>query len=404
MSKQGIQKWKLSLFFIFSLPGLAFSSWISRTPEVRETLKASTSVMGLIIFGLACGSLIGLLSASRIISRKGTRFAALISVLIVIIGIFVISAGVFAAFKSIVFAGLIIFGLGYGLAEVVLNVDGSALERAAGKTMMPALHASFSAGTLIGAGLSSLAILFKVPVLVHLLLIAGIEFILIFTFFRFLPEDTGKEDAVSRRQEVSSEKPENVWTEPRTLLIGLIVLGMAFAEGSANDWLPLTMTDGFHVTHAQGTAVYGVFLTAMLIARIFGGAFLDRYGRVPVLRLCTAVSVIGLSLVIFSGNLTAAVIGVFLWGIGASLGFPVGLSAAGDDPKGAVKRVGAISFVGYCAFLVGPPVLGLLGEEFGLVKALIIVLIGIVLSGLVSRAAKPPAHQKNVHDTNSRSK
>ena len=98
----------------------------------------------------------------------------------------------FAAFKSIVFAGLIIFGLGYGLAEVALNVDGSALEHAAGKTMMPALHASFSAGTLIGAGLSSLAILFKVPVLVHLLLIAGIEFILIFTFFRFLPEDTGK--------------------------------------------------------------------------------------------------------------------------------------------------------------------------------------------------------------------
>lgn len=95
--------------------------------------------MGLIIFGLALGSLIGLLSASRIISRKGTRFVALISVLIVIIGIFVISAGVFAAFKSIVFAGLIIFGLGYGLAEVALNVDGSALERAAEKTMMPGI-------------------------------------------------------------------------------------------------------------------------------------------------------------------------------------------------------------------------------------------------------------------------
>ncbi|MDJ1630163.1 hypothetical protein QNN00_00285 [Bacillus velezensis] len=56
---------------------------------------------------------------------------------------------------------------------------------------------------------------------------------------------------------------------------------MAFAEGSANDWLPLTMTDGFHVTHAQGTAVYGVFLTAMLIARIFGGAFLTGTDACP---------------------------------------------------------------------------------------------------------------------------
>nr|WEY80838.1 hypothetical protein P5667_18835 [Bacillus velezensis] len=55
---------------------------------------------GLIIFGLAFGSLIGLLSASRMISPKGTRFVALVSVL------FVISAGAFAAFKRIVFADL----------------------------------------------------------------------------------------------------------------------------------------------------------------------------------------------------------------------------------------------------------------------------------------------------------
>jgi len=32
-----------------------------------------------------------------------------------------------------------------------------------------------------------------------------------------------------------------IWRDRRTLLIGLIVLGMAFAEGSANDWLELAM-------------------------------------------------------------------------------------------------------------------------------------------------------------------
>lgn len=60
---------------------------------------------------IAFSSLIGLLSASRMISRKGTRFVAPVSVLFVITGIFVISEGCFSAFKSIVFAGLIIFGI-----------------------------------------------------------------------------------------------------------------------------------------------------------------------------------------------------------------------------------------------------------------------------------------------------
>ena len=35
-----------------------------------------------------------------------------------------------------------------------------------------------------------------------------------------------------------------MWRDAQLLLIGVIVLAMAFAEGSANDWLPLLMVDG----------------------------------------------------------------------------------------------------------------------------------------------------------------
>ncbi|NRG31499.1 MFS transporter [Niallia circulans] len=390
--------WRNALFILFLLPGLSFSSWISRTPEVRDLLSASTATMGWIIFGLAFGSIIGLLSANKVILQTGARYTAVCSIILIAVGLAIVGVSVFATLSSGVFWGLVIFGVGYGLAEVAINVEGAALEHAAKKTLLPALHASFSAGTLIGAGLGALAITLNLSVMTHLLFICLMVLVILISTYRFLPTDTGKSVNEGTEETVTKTTIVNVWKEPRTLLICLIVLGMAFAEGSANDWLPLAMVDGFMVEPAIGTAIYTVFLTAMFVGRIGGGFFLDKYGRVPVLRVASGVATIGLALVIYTSNLPIAIIGVFFWGLGASLGFPVGLSAAGDDPNGAVSRVGIVSVAGYTAFLVGPPILGMIGEKTGLLNAMIIVLFIIIIAGLVSHAAKKP----NEYETNSK--
>lgn len=101
------------------------------------------------------------------------------------------------------------------------------------------------------------------------------------------------------------------------------------------------------------------------------------------------MAAVGIVLVIWGPHYGVAAFGVLLWGLGASLGFPVGLSAAGDEPQGAAARVGAVATTGYIAFLVGPPALGFLGESFGLLHAMIAVLIGVIIAGLLSNAAKP---------------
>src|SRR5690606_9075427 len=108
-----------------------------------------------------------------------------------------------------------------------------------------------------------------------------------------------------------------------------------------------------------------------------------------ILRASAISAAIGLMIVIFSGNYYAAAIGIVHWGLGSAYGFPVGLSAAGDDPRGVAARVGAVTTVGYLAFLVGPPVLGAIAESITLLKSLIFVLIGVTIAGLLSHAAKP---------------
>ena len=84
----------------------------------------------------------------------------------------------------------------------------------------------------------------------------------------------------------------------------------------------------------------------------------------------------------------AAGIGIFAWGLGASLGFPVGMSAAADEPSKAAARVAAVATVGYFAFLVGPPLLGFLGEQFGLLNAFWVVLVLIAVAFIATPAAR----------------
>src|SRR5690606_23996961 len=100
----------------------------------------------------------------------------------------------------------------------------------------------------------------------------------------------------------------SIWRDPRTLMIGLLVLGMALAEGSANDWLALAMVEGHEVDRPTGALVFGVFVTAMTAGRLVGVSLLDRFGRVPVLRVSALLAAVGLLVFIFSPMVWLAVV------------------------------------------------------------------------------------------------
>lgn len=377
------------MFLLFALPGLSFASWVSRTPTVRDLLQLSTAEMGLLLFAIAVGSLIGLLAAGSIVARKGARLVIQVTSLMIEMGLVAIGIGAALTMVSVVIGGLIVFGCGFGAAEVALNVEGSAVEKALKRTLLPAFHGFFSVGTLIGAAIGVGAVALEISIIVHFSFLALLIVIAAFYCYRYLPKDTGKEQVVTADQKRSVVKQQlKVWKERRTLLLGIMVLGMAFAEASANDWLPLIMVDGYGVNSVAGSFIYGLFVAAMTLGRFSGGWVLDRYGRMRVLSRCAVAAILGLMLVIWGQHYILASLGVFLWGLGASLGFPVGLSAAGDEPQGAAERVGAVATMGYIASLMGPPGIGFLGEHFGLLHALSAVLIGIAISGLLTKSVR----------------
>lgn len=377
---------RLALFVFFFLTGLALSSWVTRTPAIRDGLGASIAEMGLIIFGLSLGSMVGILLAGGAVSRFGTKTMGLIGMMLISSSLFFVAIGVVSSLAAIVSSGLFLFGIGAGLSEIAINMEGADVEAVMRQPVLHALHGCFSLGTVVGASIGIVLTAIDFPVAWHMALVSLICFPLVFYFITKLSPDLGRHAPSAGTQGAGKTAGAALYRDKTVLFIGLIVLGMAFAEGAANDWLPLLMVDEHGLDPAQGTLVYLGFALAMTAGRFGGGVPLRKWGRKAVMRGSAIAGAIGLALVIFVDNPWVAGLAVVLWGIGASLGFPVALSAAGDSGENADARVKIVAIVGYVAFLVGPPMLGFLGDTLGLRSAMLVVLAFVLLAAALSSA------------------
>ncbi|MEU4052135.1 MFS transporter [Streptomyces olivaceus] len=377
---------RFAAFALFFLPGLAMASWVTRTPDVRDLLGASTGRMGLVLFGLSVGSMVGILCSGPLVARWGARPVIAAGTLATAAGSGVIGLGAGTGSDVAVALGLALIGLGMGGGEVALNIEGAEVERLLGRSTLPAMHGFYSLGTVVGAVAGMLLTAVSFPVLWHLVVVTAVVLAVLVPVIRYVPAGVGRRTGTGPKER-DTARPA-VWREPKLLLIGGIILALAMAEGTANDWLPLVMVDGHGFDAALGSAVYAVFAAAMTVGRFAGGPFVDRYGRAAALCASAVVGALGIALVILVDHQGVAAAAAVLWGIGASLGFPVALSAAGDSGDDSAARVSLAATVGYVAFLVGPPSLGQLGEHFGLRNALFLVLALVVAAAFATPAAR----------------
>ncbi|TDC25801.1 MFS transporter [Micromonospora sp. 15K316] len=378
---------------VFTLNGLAVATWFSRVPAAREALELSAGRLGLLLLAMSAGALLAMPTAGLVVQRLGTARSVRLATLVVALGLAWAGLATGLTGSAIAVAvGLFAFGYGSGTCDVAMNVEGAAVERRLGRTILPRFHAAWSLGSVAGAGLGAGAARLDVPVGAHLAVIAVL--VLAGTLYGaklFLPAaETGVGAATQAGPAERRGALLAVWREPRTLLIGLLVLVMAFTEGSANDWLAVAFVDGHDLSEAAGAAVFGVFVAGMTLGRTAGTIALDRWGRVRVLIATILLAAVGAALAILAGSGPVAIVGVALWGIGASLGFPVGMSAAADEEEKAAVRVSVVAVIGYTAFLGGPPLLGMLGDRVGILHALLVVPLLLVPALALVPVMRPP--------------
>lgn len=392
-STRALRRWRNAVCVAFAVGGITVASWGPRLPAVTTALNADTALIGIVLACVTVGSIGGLIASTPLLHWLRSRRALGGSVLVIAVALVVMGVAVAMASVPLVIVAFMVVGFGIGTLDVLINVEGSAVERAAGRTLMPFMHGAWSVGAAVGAGVgaacAALGIAPAAQFIGEAVVIALLAFLIVPAIAPGTRHEQTPEEQTRLQKVVQWARG---WLDWRLLLIGVVMLGVELGEGSANNWMTLAV----HNDHGQSAAVAALFFTVFAVGealtRIFGGPAVDRLGRVRTIRVTTALGVLGVAVFILGGSPWLILLGVLLWSVGVSMGFPLGMSAAAESGPNPAARVSVVASIGYFANLAGPPAIGWLAESVGLLNSLWLIVVLMAAAFAVAGVLRP-AHR-----------
>ncbi len=376
--------------FVFAANGGLFATWVSRIPAVRDDIGATERGLGFALLFVAVGSLAAMPLSGRLVTRVGVRRVLVTCIVTCALGYTALGLAPDLVVISVV---LLVLGAGVGVWDVAMNVSAHAVEVRAGRTLMPGFHAAWSIGTVVGAGIGALAAKAGVEPAVQFALCAGVVGVAAVVAVRAMPDrpaDEPEEDHVDVSAERHVPQHGALVRDPRLLGLGLMTFCAAWAEGAANDWLALMLTDDRGASGALAALGFAVFAGAMTLGRAVGNQVVARLGRVRSLRTGAVVAAVGVTGMLAIDSLPVAYAGAALWGLGISIGFPLAMSAAGETPRRGASAIATVATIAYAGFLVGPPLLGSAAHATSLDTTLwVVVLLTAGIFALAGNARSP---------------
>ncbi len=382
-----------ALLVVFGVLGLLLTTFLSRIPTIRDLLNVSSSGLALLLLFGALGALAALMVAGWANARFGARallwwvsFAHLASLVVLGLSTAIGSSVLFSA-------ALFLMNLSFALSNVPANAEAAEVERRVGRSIMPQFHAGFSVGMAVGIALGAAASHWQVAPVWHFSIVAAAATVARLIVIPVAILDGTPDPRVASQSLGGPFATAGAqYRNRRVLLIGAIVFAAAMTEMIAAQWLALAVVDDFGQREATGDIVYWVFVAAMFSFRMSGARIIDRLGRVVTLRVSALFVVIGVTLFAFTPTIWLVPLAVIFWGAGAALNFPIGFSAAADDPRHAAARVAAVSSFSTTAGLIVPQIIGQMAEWMPLRHAMLLVIVGSIASFLLARAVRSDRH------------
>ena len=378
---------RVALLCTFALSGVISFSWLARIPSVRDGLGLDAIELGGILLVGSIGALATVFASSAIVARFGSARVFGVGTVVMSAGFTLMGIGPALASLWVFGVGIVINGIGGALLNVPMNVESARIEQAYRRAVIPHFHAAFSVGAVAGSALGAACASLGIPVAVQF---AAVGLAVGALRLAALAAGMVMPGAAVRNSRTPATSALSVWTERRTLLIGVVAFAAALSEGAANNWLSLAFVDGFRSTEAFGGIVLAIFIGCMTIVRIIGTRAIDRLGRVASLQLSGLFGILGVSLFGLANLPQVALIGVALWGVGAALCFPIAVAAVSDEPLRSAGRVSVMASMGSVAALTAAPLIGVVASALGGTQhALLVVLVAILASLLVSHQVGP---------------
>jgi MFS family permease len=360
-------KWALAMLFL--VDGTGFGTWAAHVPVFKQSLHLENGSLTLVLISLIVGALLTMPLTGQLIARYGSRrVIRIVSISYVLMIALLAQASSFLLL--VLFAGL--FGASKGAFDVSVNAQAIAVERHYRQSSMSFFQGCWSAGGLLGAGAAGLMLQHHGTVRVDLSLTAGLLILCTFLTLPLLVNETVKPRASAKF----------VWPDTTLLRIAVLAFFGLLAEGAIADWASVYLHSNVGVTLPLAAAGYAAYAIAMAAARFSGDWLAERFSGKNILHGSGLLIATGLGCTLLSHSWWPAVVGLMLAGIGIANIVPVIWGVAGRDTRmGAGPAISAMTTIGYCGFLTGPPVIGSLAVLVGLRQAMgVIVLAGIIVA------------------------
>ncbi|MFD8753998.1 MFS transporter [Kitasatospora sp. NPDC059577] len=417
---------RIALTAFFAVDGFLFAAWVVRIPDVRSQVSASHSTLGLALLCLSIGAVLTMPAVGRLCLRYGSRPVTVGSLALLSLAVLLPAHTHSVATLG---AALLLFGAGYGGANVAMNSAAVDLVAQLRRPVMPSFHAGYSFGGLVGTGVSGLlagplstAWALALSGLLGLAVTVGAGVVLLRSPAAPLiaPDRTerahhggpangsapngGSTDggatggsaanggatngpggpAGGARTSGARTSGSRAGRSPARLLVlllGVTALCTAYGEGAIADWTTLHLTDDVHASASVAATGYGAYAFAMASGRV-GGTWLSiRLGQTRLMLLGGLVAAAGMLVAALAPVAPLAICGFVLVGLGLANLFPLAIARAGE--AGGPQGVALASSLGYGGMLIGPVVIGFLADAAGLPLALTTVAVAATAAALL---------------------
>ena len=376
--------------------GFVMASSYSRMPGIRDQINASPTQLAFALVCMGIGSLFGMPFTGRLVDKYSSRLVSLVATAVCLGGWAMVPMAHSVPALALI---LLVTGVGTGVGDVAMNVQGHLVEERRGKVLMPYWHGLFSLGAVAGALAGALAASLGLPIAGQL---TGVSILLMAAMgmatTRYVPDaglhaNVASEPVFDEPQLLASDRSllaRLPWLGFSTLeiLLGIMTFATTLGEGAANDWLALMLVDNRGAPPSVGALTFAGFNLTMAAGRFTGGVIIQRCGRAPVLRAAGLLASAGVAALCLVNSTLIAMVGALAWGLGLSVVFPSAMSAAGEVPGRGSRAIAVVSTIGYGGFLFGAPLIGLLAHLMPLDRALLAVAVLVLLVAVLAPAAR----------------
>ena len=341
-------------FFIYAF---SLGAMFPRLDDIQTSLEIDKAELGLLLLCIPLGLQVTLLFADRLvraISLKNVICLGIPSICFTQLAAVALNQIAFFAFF------LIICGAFVAVVEVAINLEADRVEHALGSRIMNRSHAFWSIGFFSTAVVGALFSQFKVLLEIHFLLVCGIAFLISKIIF---------EDyivASPRHTNVTRIKKFSLPTGPIFVMV-LFTMSAMLVEGASIDWSVIFMRE----IHSASPFISGFSLAmaafSQALVRFFGDNLLNKFGPILISVASLFFMFLGIFLVVLSNSSILAILGFLFMGAGSAVIFPMAISiAASRSDRPAETNVASLTQFAFGMFLLGPPILGFVGEAYSL--------------------------------------